>query len=82
MLTFNSVTTSHTVTVTAVDDNVIEDEEMFTLSLTTSAENVTLQPDPVDVSITDNTSKYIYKFINRTVEGYQFPILSSGDIWV
>ena len=56
MLTFSSTSTSQTVTVMTGTDTVIEDEEMFTLSLTSGDIAITLQSSTV--SITDQTSKY------------------------
>ena len=72
-LTFNIVTTSRVVTVATSNDTVIEDEEMFTLSLTSTdpaVDRLTLQS--VDVSITDDTSKYIYneKVLNQLPVSY------------
>ena len=61
-LTFNSVTTSRMVTVATSHDSVIEDEEIFTLSLTENDDAVNMvTPQSATVTITDNTSKYIYK---------------------
>ena len=65
MLTFSNTSTSRTVTVMTGMDTVIEDEEMFTLSLTSTdpaMDRLTLQS--ADVSITDNTSKYSPSSIN------------------
>ena len=60
MLTFSSTSTSQSVMVVTKTDTVIEDEEMFTLSLTSTdpaMDRLTLQSSTVN--ITDNSSKYI-----------------------
>ena len=60
-LTFNSVTTSQRVTVATSTDSVIENEETFTLALTENDAAVNMvTPQSATVTITDNTSKYIY----------------------
>ena len=64
-LTFNSVTTSQMVTVATSTDTVIEDEEIFTLSLTSTDTAIAmLMPQSATVTITDLTSKYIHCHIN------------------
>ena len=68
-LTFNSVTISQMVTVATSTDTVIEDEETFTLTLTENDDAVDVMPQSATVTITDQTSKYIYSHINR-IEGY------------
>ena len=69
MITFNSGSTSQTVTVMAEGDNVIEDDEMFTLSLTSTDSAIDmLMPQSATVTITDQTSKYILCHINRIEE--------------
>ena len=72
-LTFNSATTSQMVTVNILPDTVIEDDEMFTLSLMSDDNAVNmLSPQSANVTITDTTSK---NFINTTVEGCtQLPV--------
>ena len=66
MVTFSSGSTSRTVTVVAEGDNVIEDEEMFTLSLTSTDTAIDmLMLQSATVTITDQTSKYIHCYINR-----------------
>ena len=59
-VTFNSGSTSRTVTVMAEDDIVIENDEMFTLSLTSDDDAVDVMPHSATVTITDQTSKYIH----------------------
>ena len=60
-LTFNSATTSQMVTVNILPDTVIEDEEMFTLSLTSTDTAIDiLMPQSATVTIIDQTSKYIH----------------------
>ena len=69
MLTFSSGSTSQTVTVLAEDDNVIEDDEIFTLSLTSDEDAVDmLMPQSATLTITDQTSKYIHRPLNRIEE--------------
>ena len=69
MVTFNSGSTSQTVTVMADDDNMIEDDETFTLSLTSTDTAIAmLMPQSATVTITDQTSKYILCHINRIEE--------------
>ena len=48
------------VMIMTLPDSVVENEEMFTLSLTTSDSAVTVPTATVTVSITDNTSKCMY----------------------
>ena len=68
-LTFNSGATSQVVTVTTSNDTVIEDEETFTLALTsTDAAIAMLMPQSATVTITDQTSKYSHCHINRIEE--------------
>ena len=57
-LTFNSVTTSRTVTVAASPDTVIEAMETFTLVLT-SDDAVDVMPQSATVTITDQSSKSV-----------------------
>ena len=67
-LTFNSVTTSQMVTVATSTDTVIEDEEIFTLSLTENDDAVDMLMPQSAITITDQTSKYIHSPINRIEE--------------
>ena len=68
-LTFNSVTTSRTVTVATSTDMIIETMETFTLTLTENDDSVDmLMPQLATVTITDQTSKYIHCYINRIEE--------------
>ena len=57
-VTFSSGSISHTVTVMAEDDIVIENDETFTLSLTSDDDAVDVTPQSATVTITDQTSKY------------------------
>ena len=57
-VTFSSGSTSRTVTVMAEDDTVIENDETFTLSLTSDDDAVDVMPQSATVTITDQTSKY------------------------
>ena len=69
MVAFNSGSTSQTVTVMAEGDNVIEDDETFTLSLTSTDTAIDmLMLQSATVTITDQTSKYIHCHINRIEE--------------
>ena len=56
-LTFNNVTSSQIVTVTASTDTVIETMETFTLSLTENEDTVDVMPQSATVTIIDQTSK-------------------------
>ena len=58
--TFSATTTSQTVMIMASNDSIVENEEMFTLSLTTDDPAVTVPTATVTVSITDNTSECMY----------------------
>ena len=56
-LTFSSDTTSHMVTITAESDNILENEEMFSLSMTADpADNVEVA-NMTEITITDATSE-------------------------
>ena len=57
-VTFSIGSTNQTVTVMAMNDTVIEDEEMFTLSLTSDDDAVDVMFQSATVTITDQTSKY------------------------
>ena len=59
-LTFNATTTNQTVMIMTSTDSRVEDEEMFTLSLTTTDSAVMSQSVSTNVSITDMTSEYIH----------------------
>ena len=65
MLTFYSGNTNRTVSVMAEDDSVIENNETFTLSLTSNDDAVDMTPQSATVTIIDQTSKYIHCHINR-----------------
>ena len=88
MVTFNSGDTSQTVTVTAMGDNMIENDEMFTLSLTSADTAIDmLSPQSATVTITDQTSKYILLSVFSLYPHSHLPSLSlsllfSGDCWV
>ena len=56
IVTFSSGSTSQIVTVMAEEDNVIEDDEMFTLSLTSDDDAVDVMPESATVTIIDQTS--------------------------
>ena len=53
-LTFNSGTTTQTVMVPIVGDNVVESTESFTVSLTSADSAVTLSPSTTTVTILDD----------------------------
>ena len=61
MLTFrNGSTESQTVMILITDDTVVEGAESFTVSLTTSENNVTIDPSSAvaTVNIEDNSSEF------------------------
>lgn len=57
MLTFNAGSTTQTVTIPILSDNVVESTESFNVSLTTSEPNVTAS-GTATVNIQDNSSKF------------------------
>ena len=67
-VTFSSGIISRTVTVMAENDTVIENDEIFTLSLSENDDAVVVTSQSAIVTITDQTSKYIHYHINR-IEG-------------
>ena len=58
-LTFNSGTTTQTVMVPIVGDNVVESTESFTVSLTSADSAVTLSPSTTTVTIQDDDGKFL-----------------------
>ena len=62
-ITISAGTTSQTVMIMTSTDSRVENEETFTLSLTTSDSAVMPQSVSKTVSITDLTSEYIYSYI-------------------
>ena len=60
-LTFSDTVTTHSIAITAAEDDILEVDEVFTLSLTTTADDtvVTLNPSSATVIITDMTSEFI-----------------------
>jgi len=56
-LTFNSGTTTQTVMIPIIGDNVVESTESFTVSLTTGDGAVNLSPQTTTVNIQDDDSK-------------------------
>ena len=69
-LTFNSTNaaTPQTVTITILDDLLLEDSEVFNVTLTTNNSNITFLPDLATVTIEDVESK-LKEEINHTVVG-------------
>ena len=64
-LTFNAITTSHDVTVMTTPDNVVEEYEVFTLSLTSAGVEFGLIDPTATVTIEDQSSTYMYMFLNE-----------------
>ena len=58
-LTFSAGTTSQTVMIMTSTDSIVETQETFTLSLTSTDSAVMPQSVSTTVSITDMTSEYI-----------------------
>ena len=58
-LTFNSGTTTQTVMIPIVGDNVVESTESFTVSLTSADGAVTLNPSTTTVTIQNDDSKFL-----------------------
>ena len=58
ILTFMEGTSDVCTTVQITDDNVLEDDESFLLTLTTSEPRVTLDPEQGSVLIIDNDSEW------------------------
>ena len=67
-LTFNSTNaaTPQTVTIPILDDLLLEDSEVFNVTLTTNNSNITFLPDLATVTIEDVESK-LKEEINHTV---------------
>ena len=66
-LTFDSNDTSRTVSISAMRDDDVEGNEMFTISLSSDALNLALQPATATVTITDLTSElYICTVLQTT----------------
>ena len=59
-LTFSAGTTSQTVMIMTSTDSIVETQEMFTLSLTSTDSAVMPQSVSRTVSINDTTSEYIH----------------------
>ena len=59
-LTFSAITTSHTVMIVTTTDSIVENEETFTLFLTSNDSAVMPQSVSRTVSINDTTSEYIH----------------------
>ena len=55
MLTWSPGTTEMTITVSIIDDSLLEDDEMFTVVLSGTPAGVTLTPDTAEVTITDTS---------------------------
>ena len=59
-LTFNSTTTSQTVSVTILDDDILEDNETFVGNLNTTDKMVDINPDTATtIIIEDNNGKLL-----------------------
>ena len=58
-LTFNSGTTTQTVMIPIIGDNVVESTESFTVSLTSADSAVTLNPSTTTVTIQNDDSKFL-----------------------
>ena len=60
-LTFNAAVNTRSIAITAADDDILEGDEVFTLNLTTIADDttVTLDPSSATVTITDMTSEFL-----------------------
>ena len=66
-LTFDSNDTSRTVNISAMRDDDVEGNEMFTISLNSSAPNLAFRPATATVTITDLTSElYICTVLQTT----------------
>ena len=57
-LTFNSGTTTQTVMIPIIGDNVVESTESFTVSLTSEDSAVILNPSTTTVTVQDDDSKF------------------------
>ena len=72
-LTFNSGTTTHTVMIPIIGDNVVESTESFTVSLTSADSAVTLNPSTTTVTVQDDDdSKFWYM-------GQRWGVFSIGE---
>ena len=58
-LTFDESTTIQCVQITINPDNILEEDEIFIVSLTTPDDDVTLSPDDSEVTITDTTGEFM-----------------------
>ena len=67
-LVFSATTTSQTVMIMASNDNVLEDDEEFTLSLTTGDSAVTVTTPSATVTLTDVTSKCMNNHTHRALQ--------------
>lgn len=64
-LVFNERITSICTRIAITDDRLDEEEEMFTVILTTDDEDIRLAPDDADIIISDDDGmSYIYNGIN------------------
>ena len=59
-LTFSASDTRICRNVTSEDDTILEEDEDFTLTLTTTDGSVTLTPDVVTVTLLDNDCKHVF----------------------
>ena len=58
-LTFNDTSQNATVTITILDDDILEVDEMFRVEITSNSSNcLLLQPNFVDITIKDNDCEY------------------------
>ncbi len=62
-LTFNETVTAHTINITITDDGLLEYDETLqsTVSLVTSEDGVTLNPDATTITILDDDCKFTVK---------------------
>ena len=70
-LTFSATTTSQTVMTMTSTDNVLEDDEEFTLSLTTGDSAVTVTTPSATVTLTDETSKCTNNHAHRALQNIE-----------
>ena len=75
-LTFNATVSSQMVTISILDDLVVENFEMFTLALTSTDPAVILNPSSSNVTIEDLDSKllqvwyvYLAHYVHRITHG-------------
>ena len=70
-LTFSATITSQTVMIMTSTDNVLEDDEEFTLSLTTGDSAVTVTTPSATVTLTDETSKCTNNHAHRALQNIE-----------